>query len=61
VPGGTTAPETVAWSRIRYTGYCLVVVESTPARKGGTSRLSVRGLAEGGKELDRFVLARTAR
>jgi hypothetical protein len=60
-PGGTTTPETVAWSRVRYTGYCLVVAESTPARRGGTSRLTVRGLAESGKELDRFVLARTAR
>jgi hypothetical protein len=61
MPGGTTTPETVSWSRIRYTGYCLVVLESAPAKRGGTSRLTVRGLAESGRELDRFVLARTAR
>jgi Calcineurin-like phosphoesterase/Purple acid Phosphatase, N-terminal domain len=57
-PGGTTTNETVAWSRVRYTGYCLLVVESTPASHGGTSRLNVRGLAEDGSELDRFILAR---
>jgi hypothetical protein len=57
-PGGTTTTETVAWSRIRYTGYCLLVVESTPASHGGASRLNVRGLAEDGSELDRFTLAR---
>jgi Calcineurin-like phosphoesterase/Purple acid Phosphatase, N-terminal domain len=60
-PGGTTTKETVAWSRVRYTGYCLVVVQSTPADRGGTSRLTVRGLNESGQELDRFVLSRTAR
>jgi hypothetical protein len=60
-PGGTTTPETVNWSRVRYTGYCLVVAESTPARRGGTSKLTIRGLAESGQELDRFVLTRTAR
>jgi hypothetical protein len=57
-PGGTTTNETVAWSRVRYTGYCLLVVQSVPAVFGGTSRLMVRGLAESGAELDRFVLAR---
>jgi 3',5'-cyclic AMP phosphodiesterase CpdA len=59
-PGGTTTSETVAWSRVRYTGYCLLVVESAPAGRGGTSRLTVRGLAENGNELDRFVLTRKA-
>jgi purple acid phosphatase-like protein/calcineurin-like phosphoesterase family protein len=59
-PGGTTTPETVAWSRVRFTGYCLLVVESVPAWRGGTSRLHVRGLAEDGTELDRFTLARKA-
>jgi hypothetical protein len=59
-PGGTTTDETVNWSRVRYTGYCLLVVESTPASRGGTSRLNIRGLAEDGTELDRIVLARKA-
>ncbi len=57
-PGGTTTDETVAWSRVRFTGYCLLVVESTPAFFGGTSQLNVRGLSEDGTELDRFTLAR---
>jgi hypothetical protein len=58
-PGGVKTPETVNWSRVRYTGYCLVVVESTPAPRHGTSTLTVRGLSESGTELDHFVLART--
>ena len=55
---GGTATETVAWSRIRYTGYCLLVVESTPAHRHGTSTLRVRGLTNTGVELDSFTLAR---
>jgi hypothetical protein len=57
-PGGTEVPETVNWSRVRYTGYCLLVVTSSPAHKGGTSTLTVRGLSGAGVELDRVVLAR---
>ncbi len=57
-PGGTETPETVNWSRVRYTGYCLLVVTSSPAHKGGTSTLTVRGLSGAGVELDRVVLAR---
>jgi 3',5'-cyclic AMP phosphodiesterase CpdA len=58
-PGGVEAAETVNWSRVRYTGYCLLVVESEPAqRPGGTSTLNVRGLSSTGAELDRIVLAR---
>jgi hypothetical protein len=54
--------ETVSYSQVRYTGYNLLVVDSTPAsRPGGTSTLFVRGLNEDGVELDRFTLARTAR
>jgi len=55
--GGTQTDETVNWSQIRYTGYCLVVVDSVPATtSGGTSKLNVHGLAETGAELDRFTL-----
>jgi hypothetical protein len=58
-PGGTTASETVTWSRVRYTGYCLLVLDSKPGwRPGATSTLTVRGLAETGAELDRITLAR---
>jgi hypothetical protein len=57
-PGGVESPETVTWSRVRYTGYCLLVVESTPSSGHGHSELTVRGLSETGAELDRFVLRR---
>ncbi|HEY6788373.1 MAG TPA: phosphoesterase, partial [Trebonia sp.] len=53
--------ETVNYSQVRYTGYCLLVVDSTPASKGGKSTLLVRGLNEDGVELDRVTLARTAK
>jgi hypothetical protein len=56
---GTTVNETVTWSRVRYTGYCLLVVESTPrAYHGVKATLNVRGLSESGEELDQFTLTR---
>jgi Purple acid Phosphatase, N-terminal domain/Calcineurin-like phosphoesterase len=58
-PDGMTESETVGWSRVRYTGYCLLVVASQPGgRPGATSTLTVRGLAADGTELDRVTLAR---
>ena len=57
--GGTEVPETVTWSQVRYTGYCLLVVQVTPPRFGGPTTLLVRGLNEGGTEIDRFTLARS--
>jgi hypothetical protein len=58
-PGGTTTNETVTWSRVRYTGYCLLVVDSEPGwRPGAPSKLIVRGLAEDGTELDQVTLTR---
>ena len=56
--GGTEVPETVTWSRVRYTGYCLVVIDSNPAPHHGTSTLTIRGLSETGAEIDRVVLSR---
>ncbi|MFZ0665882.1 MAG: metallophosphoesterase family protein [Acidimicrobiales bacterium] len=56
--GGTTDNETVTWSQVRYTGYCLLVGEVTPARPGGTTTLVVRGLNEYGVEVDRITLSR---
>lgn len=52
--------ETVNWSRVRFTGYIVLSVASTPAPKGGTSTLAVRALTEGGAEVDHFTLARRA-
>ena len=57
--GGTTVNETVTWSRTRFTGYSLLVMDSKPGwRPGAPSTLTVRGLSEDGSELDRVILAR---
>ncbi len=53
----STTAENVNWSAIRYTGYCLLVLDSTPNRSSGGTLL-VRGLDEAGNELDRFTLNR---
>lgn len=58
--GGTTDNETVTWSQVRYTGYCLLVVEATPAGPGGANTLLLRGLNEYGVEVDRVTLSRKA-
>jgi hypothetical protein len=57
---GGKVNETVGWSRVRYTGYCILRIDSEPAPRGGTSTRVVRGLDETGTEIDRVVLARTA-
>jgi Calcineurin-like phosphoesterase/Purple acid Phosphatase, N-terminal domain len=57
-PGGTTANETVTWSRVRYTGYCLLVIDSEPKSWSQGGMLRVRGLDEAGQELDRIDLVR---
>jgi hypothetical protein len=54
----TTVSEEVTWSQVRYTGYCLLVVEVTPPTFGRPTTMLVRGLNEGGTELDRFTLQR---
>ncbi|MET7851076.1 metallophosphoesterase family protein [Streptomyces avermitilis] len=50
--------ETVAWSRVRYLDYSFLRVDVTPAAKGRTATLKVRGIAESGKEIDHFTVAR---
>jgi len=58
-PGGTTTSETVTWSRVRFTGYCLLVIDSKPGIfRGASSTLRVRGLSETGAELDHLTLVR---
>jgi hypothetical protein len=50
---------TVDWSRTRYTGYCLLVVDSEPGwRPGATSTLKITGLAEDGSVLDYLEIVR---
>jgi hypothetical protein len=54
----TSPTETVTWSRVRYTGYCLLVIDSEPGLFGGTSKLKIRGLDEQGGLLDALELVR---
>lgn len=57
--GQAKVNETVTWSRVRYTGYCLLVLDSQPGpRPGAASTLLVRGLSEDGSEIDRITLKR---
>jgi len=50
-------PETVEWSRVRYTGYSFLSVE---AQAGATPRLKVSALAESGRRVDHFEVRRGA-
>jgi 3',5'-cyclic AMP phosphodiesterase CpdA len=59
-PDETTKNETVTWSQVRYTGYCLLVGEVTPPGPGEKTTLSIRGLNGAGTEVDRFTLSRVA-
>ncbi|MDQ1645787.1 MAG: hypothetical protein QOJ50_1971 [Cryptosporangiaceae bacterium] len=56
--GKVKNPETVGWSRVRYTGYSFLAVDVTPARPGQYSRLTLRAVTEGGIEIDRLTLER---
>jgi len=56
--GGTTVTETVTWSRIRYTGYCLLVIDSLPGTPGGPT-LKITGLDEYGNQVDQINLQRS--
>ena len=58
--GGVKVPETVTWSRVRYTGYSFLAVDVQPATEGRTTTLTLRAVTESGTEIDRVVLARTA-
>ncbi len=55
--GGTTVTENVTWSRIRYTGYCLLVIDSLPGTAGGPT-LRITGLDGFGAEVDQINLQR---
>ncbi|MFF4041963.1 purple acid phosphatase family protein [Streptomyces sp. NPDC001816] len=49
------ATETAQWSRVRYTGFSLLSVESRP---GPSPRLTVSALAEDGRRIDHFEVRR---
>jgi hypothetical protein len=56
---GGADTENVTWSRVRFTGYCLLVVDSDPGwRPGRPSALRVRAVAADGTEIDRIDLVR---
>ncbi len=57
--GGKT-PETVDWSRVRYTGYALLSVDSEPGRHGQAPKLVLRGVNEYGTEIDRLTIVRSS-
>jgi hypothetical protein len=59
-PGSTQVPERVAWSRVRYTGYGVLVVDVTPPFFGGRTTMQVRALNESGTEVDSFTLSRNS-
>ncbi|MEU5688540.1 phosphoesterase [Streptomyces venezuelae] len=51
-------PETVGWSRVRYTGFSFLAVEVTAGARPG---LSVSALAENGERVDHFEVVRGSR
>jgi hypothetical protein len=57
-PSGGITNDTVNWSRVRYTGYCLLVVDSEPGFGSGNSKLKITGLSEAGVVLDYLEIAR---
>jgi hypothetical protein len=57
-PTGGVTNVTVNWSRARYTGYCLLVIDSLPGFGPGNSALKITGLAEDGTVLDYLEIVR---
>ena len=57
-PGGVKTPETVDWSRVRYTGYALLAVDVKPGRYGRASQLVLRAVNEYGAEVDKITIER---
>ena len=48
----------VTWSRVRYTGYCLVTVGVTQATTTTPAQLNVSSLMEDGTVVDQFTVQR---
>ncbi|AXK36079.1 phosphoesterase [Streptomyces armeniacus] len=51
----------VEWSRVRYTGFSFLAVESRPGTAGRAPKLEVTALAETGRRIDRFTVERRRR
>jgi len=58
-PDGNNETVQVTWSRVRYTGYCLLAVDVTPAAHGRPAGLTVRSLIEDGTAVDQFTVQRS--
>jgi hypothetical protein len=50
----------VGWSRTRYSGFSLVAVDVKPAPAGQLSSMTVKALAQNGREIDRLEMHRVA-
>lgn len=49
----------VTWARVRYTGYCVVAIDVTPAAAGKPARMELRSLTEDGTVVDRVTVQRS--
>ncbi|MFI1517503.1 purple acid phosphatase family protein [Kitasatospora cineracea] len=58
--GAVKVPETVQWSRVRYTGYSFIKVDVTPAHRGANTTMKVTALAENGTRIDHYSIVRRA-
>lgn len=54
----TPDPDRVEWSRVRYTGFSFIAVESDPGARGRAPALQVTALAESGERIDHFTVER---
>ena len=59
-PSGGETPETVSWSRVRYTGYALLAVDVEPGSHGAAPKLVLRAVNEYGDEIDTITIKRSA-
>ncbi|MGW7354470.1 purple acid phosphatase family protein [Streptomyces sp. NPDC054784] len=55
---GERVTEEVEWSRVRYTGFSFLAVESRPGTSGRAPRLEVTALAQSGRRVDHFTVER---
>lgn len=58
---GSKTPETVDWSQSRYLDYAFLQVDVTPGPAGADSRMTVRAITDGGREIDAVTLLRRAK
>ncbi|HEY2830971.1 MAG TPA: metallophosphoesterase [Sporichthyaceae bacterium] len=58
--GAATVPETVGWSRARYSGYAMLAVDVVPGAPGFESTMTVRTISDRGERLDTVTLVRRA-